>query len=209
MGLNTNGRNALLSGGLGNVVTHISGHSDIPDATGSNELAGGSYARQAVTWTAVASGVRDNNADLTHPVPAGSTFAYYGLWNALTVGTFYGSIPRTGFGESLAGFGSVDSAGVTANAIQSAAHGLSNAMRVALTAVLSEALPTGLNATTMYHVVGATTDTFQLSLTSGGAAVDITAQGELFWQRVVPEAFASAGDLLTETGDLDLSAVVI
>jgi hypothetical protein len=209
MGLNTNGRNACLTGGLGNVVTHVSGHTDIPDATGSNEITGGSYARIAVTWTAVASGVRDNSAQLSHAVPAGSTFAYYGLWDALTAGNFYGSIPRTGSGETLYGFGSVDSAGVTSNSIQSAAHGLSDAMRVVLTAVLAESLPSGLNATTIYFVVGSTTNTFQLSLTLSGAAVDISGQGELFWQRVVPEAFASAGNHITAAGALDLSAVVI
>jgi hypothetical protein len=82
-------------------------------------------------------------------------------------------------------------------------------MRVVLTAVLSESLPAGLAATTIYYVVGSTTNTFQVSLTSGGAAVDITGQGELFWQRVVPQAFASAGNHITATGALDLSAVVI
>jgi hypothetical protein len=82
-------------------------------------------------------------------------------------------------------------------------------MRVVLTAVLAESLPSGLNATTIYFVVGSTTNTFQLSLTLSGAAVDISGQGELFWQRVVPEAFASAGNHITAAGALDLSAVVI
>jgi hypothetical protein len=82
-------------------------------------------------------------------------------------------------------------------------------MRVALTAVLAESLPTGLNATTIYYIVGVTTNTFQLSLTSGGAAVDITAQGELFWQRVTPELFSAAGNLVTSIGALVLSANVI
>ena len=134
---------------------------------------------------------------------------YFGLWGASSGGTFYGSVPRVGTGEALSGFGTADSAGVTGNLVQSAAHGLSNDMRVALTAVLAETLPAGLGATTLYYVVGVTTNTFQMSLTSGGAAVDITGQGELFWQRVVPEAFVSAGSLVTAIGDLVLSAVVI
>lgn len=209
MGLNTNGRNATLSGGLGNAITHLSVHSAIPDSAGSNELAGGSYARQAVTWAAAASGARSNSGTITHPIPAGGTAAFYGYWGALSGGTFYGWAPRlSAAGDAVAGFGTVDSAGVTGNLIQSGAHGLSNDMRLALTAVLSESLPTGLAATTLYYVVGATTNTFQLATTSGGSAVDITGQGELFYQRVVPEAFATAGELVAAAGALVLSAVV-
>lgn len=208
MGLNTNGKNALVNG-LASVVTHISVHDDVPDATGSNELTGGTYARVAVTWTAAANGVRDNNAQLDHNIPAGSTAAYYGLCGASSAGTFYGYIPRTGTGEALYGFGSVDSAGVTADAIQSAAHGLSNGMQVLVHNVLAESLPTGLSEDTVYFVVSAATDTFEVSATEGGASVNITGQGELFWQRVVPESFASAGLLSTATGALDLSAAVI
>lgn len=209
MGLNTNGRNACVSGGLGNAITHLSVHSAIPDTAGSNELAGGSYARQAVTWGSAASGARSNSGSVTHSIPAGSTAAFYGYWGAVSGGTFYGWAPRTGSGEGLVGFGTVDSTGVTGNLIQSAGHGLSNDMRVALTAILTETLPTGLAATTLYYVVGATANTFQVSLTSGGAAVDITGQGELYWERVVPEVFASGGSLIAQAGDLALSGVVI
>jgi len=49
-------------------------------------------------------------------------------------------------------------------------HGLVNTDRVKL----SGTPPTGLDTTTKYYVVGATTNTFQVSLTSGGAAVNIT-----------------------------------
>lgn len=207
MALNDNGKNALVNG-LAAVVTHISLHTAEPDATGSNEVAGGSYARQAVTWTAAALGVRDNNADITHPVPAG-TITHYGLWSALAAGTFYGSIPRTGVGEAIYGFATVDAAGVTADAIQSAAHGLANDQRVLVYNVFAESLPTGLAEGTIYFVVGTTTNTFQVSATLAGAAVNITAQGELMFQRCVPEVFASPGSLLTATGNLDLSAAVI
>lgn len=208
MGLNTNGKNALVNG-LASVVSHISLHSAIPDATGSSELVGGSYARVAVTWTSASNGVRDNNADLEHDVPAGSTVAAYGLCSASSAGTFYGYIPRVGASEALFGFGTVDSAGVTSDAIQSAAHGLSNGMRVLVHNVFAESLPTGLSEDTIYWVVQAATDTFELSATEGGSSVNVTAQGELFWQRVTPEVYASAGLLTTATGALDLSAAVI
>jgi hypothetical protein len=209
VGLNTNGRNACLAGGLGDVVTHIALHSGIPDAAGSLEVAGGGYARQPVTWTAAADAARDNTATLTHSMPAGSTAAFYGLWGALAAGVFYGSVPRVGVGEAASGFGTVDAAGIAGNVVQSGAHGLADATRAVLTATLAETLPAGLNATTIYHVVGATLNTFQLSLTSGGPAVDITGQGELFWQRVTPEVFAAAGTHLTSAGVLRLSSAVV
>jgi hypothetical protein len=73
--------------------------------------------------------------------------------------------------------------------------------------VAGESLPTGLSAATLYFVVGATTDSFQLSLTSGGAAVDISALGDLGWAKTIPETFASAGNLTIAIGayDLDLN----
>jgi hypothetical protein len=204
----TNGQNAAMAG-LADVVDFLSVHSAVPNTSGSNELVGGSYARQAVSWNAPASGLIDNTAIITHPIPAGGIAFCYGLWSLVTGGTFYGYTLRTGVGEAVYGFGSVDSAGVTSNTIQSAANGLANAMQVVLNSLLGESLPTGLSANTRYYVVGATTDTFQLSLTEGGAAIDITAQGELFFQRVVPETFSSAGNLTAAAGAIDLSAAVL
>jgi hypothetical protein len=205
---NTNGLNAA-AGGLAAVVGFISVHDDVPDTAGSNEVAGGSYARQAVAWGAPAGGVIGNTGQLVHAMPAGSVAAFYGEWSAVSGGTFYGYIPRAGAGQSRSGFGSVDAAGVTANAIQSAAHGLTDDMTVVVYNVLSEALPTGLSEGTVYFVVGATTDTFQVSLTQAGAAVNITAQGELYFARFVAETFTSDGNLVTDVGDLTLSTVVI
>jgi hypothetical protein len=50
------------------------------------------------------------------------------------------------------------------------AHGLSNGNRVCLTSY--GFLPTGLSPATEYFVVNATTNTFELSLTSGGASIN-------------------------------------
>jgi len=52
-------------------------------------------------------------------------------------------------------------------------HGLANADRI----VLDGTVPTGTSDSTMYYVVGKTTNTFQVSLTSGGAAVAFTTDG--------------------------------
>lgn len=191
---------------MGDAVSHISVHTAIPDAAGSDEVAGGTYARQAVTWTAAASGVRDNNVQITHDIPASTTVVAYGFWDDPSAGSHYG---HALIGSTLQGFGCVDSAGVAADAIQSAGHGLSDDDRVAVYNVHAESLPTGLAEGTLYWVVGATTDTFQVSLTQGGAAVDITGQGELWWQNCVPEAFGSDGQLQAATGELDLNTNVI
>lgn len=206
MPFNTNGRNAMLTGGLGDTITHISVHDAIPDATGSDEVSGGTYARQAVTWAAAASGVRDNTALISHDIPAGSTAVAYGFFDALSGGGHYG---HALVGSSLSGFATVDSAGVTSNAIQSAGHGLSNSDRIAVYSVHAESLPAGLTEQTLYWVVGSATNTFQVALTESGTAVDITGQGELWWQDCVPEAFNAGGQLRAAAGDMDLNANVI
>lgn len=56
------------------------------------------------------------------------------------------------------------------------AHGFSNGKQLMLTNE-GGALPGGLSASTVYYVVEATTNTFKLSLTEGGAAIDITSAG--------------------------------
>lgn len=209
MPLNDNGRNACLTGGLGNAATHISVHSGIPSDAGSLELTGGTYARVAVAWAAAASGKRDNSGALTHEIPASSTAAAYGLWSALTAGTFYGWLPRNGsLADAKMGFFSTDPT-LTNDAVLSAAHGLANTNRVALFNVFAESLPAGLAEGTLYYVVSAATDSFKVSLTEGGAAVDITGLGEGFFMRLTPEVFASAGQLTTAIGALVLDATGI
>jgi hypothetical protein len=205
-------KNDALSGGVGNAITHI-GIATLSDpGTGTNanavEASGGSpaYARQAVTWAAAASGQRANSGTLTFDVPAG-TYGFFLLMTALTgnTGNFRGYLPFTG-GTDRKGFATVDAADVTANALTSSAHGMSNTDRVMLFNVFAESLPTGLSEGTIYYVVGSTTDTFQVSLTSGGAAVDITGIGEAFFQRVVPEVFASQGQITVAASALVLDA---
>lgn len=175
------------------------------------EATGGSpaYARQAVVWGAATTpGTKANTGALTFDVAAGSYFAF-GLFNALTgnlAGNFLGYLP---FGGSVKGFGTVNAADLTPNTISSSAHGLANTDRVMVYNVFAETLPTGLVEGTLYYVVGATTDTFQVSLTSGGAAVDITAIGDLFFQKFVVEAFGGQGQITAAIGALVLDATAM
>ena len=189
-------------------ITHIAIFTLSDPGTGTNanavEATGGSpaYARQSVTWGAAASALKTNTNTLTFDLAAG-TYGYYGFFNASTGNTnnYRGYAP---FGGAVKGFGAVDAAGVTSNTITSAAHGLVNTDRVMVFNVLAESLPTGLTEGTIYFVVGAATDTFQVSLTSGGAAVDITAVGELFFQKVLPETLAAQGQIVLSIGNLTL-----
>lgn len=200
MPFNQNGRHAMLLGGLTNAVARVSIHSDIPDDTGSDEILN---ARQAVTWGAPSSSTGSNSVQIQHTVPTGETVVAFGFWSDVdTGGTFYGWTPLNG---SVVGYGSVDSAGVTSNTIQSAAHGLVNTTQIFVRAVIGETLPGGLTQNTLYFIVNATTNTFQVAATSGGSALDIAGQGELFFQSCVPQSFPSGGTLTTVIGGLDLT----
>lgn len=63
----------------------------------------------------------------------------------------------------------------TTDFLTSASHGLSNADRVMVYS--STTLPAPLAAKTVYFVVEKTTNTFKLSLTSGGSAINLTDDG--------------------------------
>jgi hypothetical protein len=187
-------KNALLDGsaaGLATLVTHISLHSGDPSTTGANELAGGGYARLPVTWAAASAGAKSlSGTPYTFTVPAGVTVLYVGLWSAITAGTFRGFVPA---GSAARRAFSVDAADVTANTLTSATHGLVNGNQVAVWPTIGAGLPAPLAEGIVYFVVGATADTLQLALTSGGAAIDLTAIGDGDIQLLTSEVFGGAG----------------
>lgn len=196
-----NGKNVMLNA-LGALAVYASLHTDIPNSSGSNEVSGGSpaYARKAIAYDSAASGSMDKNAtDPVFDVPAATTVFYIGLWSASTAGTFYGYMPING--GTIKGVGTA----ATDDTITSNGHGLSDTNRVTLQTVAGESLPTGLSASVIYYVVSSATNTFKVSLTSGGSAVDITAVGELSFQKVIPETFGSQGTLTLDTATLDLN----
>lgn len=181
----TAAKNAMLDADLS---THLSLHTDW-SATGTNEVAGGSpaYARQASTWSAASSAARALAATETFDVPAAATVRYVGRWTALTAGTFLGMSPLNGTETEF----SVD---LTANTIKQVAHGYVNTDQVVF---LGGTPPGGLTEGTTYFVVGATTDTYQVAATSGGAAIDLTAEptAACVASKIVPETYGSQGTL--------------
>jgi hypothetical protein len=217
MPFNDAARNVALDG-LDEAITagikYVGVHTLTDPGTGasanSGEATGGSpaYARQAVTWGAAASGQKSNSGALTFDVAPG-TYAFLTFWNVVGPGTssYLGYAPING---STKGFFSVDTT-LTNDALFSVAHGLADGDRVQLFNVFAESLPTGLTEGTVYFVVSSTTNSFKVSLTSGGAAVDITAVagGEGFFQKVIPETFASQGQITVAIGALVLDATGI
>lgn len=178
----------------------------------STEAVGGApaYARIAAVWSAASGSVKLHSGTLTFDVPAG-TYGFFTFWNTSTLnsGTQYLGYCVFGGASPKKGFGEVAAADVTADTITSSGHGLVNTDRVIFFNVVGETIPTGITEGAAYFVVGATTDTFQIALTSGGAAVNLTGQGEVYFEKVVPEVFAGQGQITVATNQITLDATAI
>lgn len=157
-------------------------------ATGINEVTGGSYARQTITWAAAAARSKASSGNIDFPVPAATTVAWIGVWNS--AGTvFRGMWPNGGTDWSF----QLDVA--TNNRIYAEGNGIITDDRVTFTGAT---VPGGLTAGTAYWAVGVTAadpDYFQVSSTQGGAAIDITSQAsaDARVSKVILEAYAGAG----------------
>lgn len=158
-------------------------------ATGANKITGGTpaYADKAITVAAAASRARAASSSPIFDVPAGATVGWIGLWT--TAGAVFRGMFANGGTEK--GF-QVD---VTNNKILCELHGLVDTNNVVF---YGGTPPTGLTEGTVYFVIGNTAadpDTFQVSLTSGGAAIDITGQpaAQCKFAKIVMEVFAAQG----------------
>lgn len=177
-------------------VTHdLSSLHTAYSATGANEVAGGSpaYARKAIT-VASAGGTRSRAAS-TQPVfdvPA-TTIRFVGLWT--NAGTVFRGMFANGGTEK--GF-QVD---VTNNRVLCEAHNLVNDDKVVF---YGGTPPTGLTEGTVYFVVGTTSsdpDYFQVALTQGGAAIDITGQpaAQCKFSKMIEEVFGAQGTFTVQS----------
>lgn len=159
-------------------------------STGASELTGGApaYARKGLTWAAASAGAKATSATAVFDVAAGSTVAFFGLWDAVTAGNFLGMTPNGG--GVVQAFVVPD---ISNDILECVAHGFANNDSVIAWAVPGDPLPTGLVEGTVYFVVAATTDDLQLSATSGGAAINITAIGAGTLQKITREVFGGQG----------------
>lgn len=174
-------------------------------ATGANEVTGGSpaYARKALTWSAAAAGIKSLAATLpVWDVPTGTDVGWIGFWSLVSTGVFLGMGPNGG--APLKRF-LVPTGDLAGDTLESPAHGYSNGDRVVMWAPSGG--PTGLAVGTAYFVVSAGTDTLKLSATLGGSAIDVTAIGSGFLQKIVVESFAGQGTLTVSSLSIDLAAV--
>jgi hypothetical protein len=182
-------------------------HTGIPEVgVDEKEVSGGgpAYIRKAIAFNAASGGSKTKNVTpaVSFDVPAGATVFYVGLYDLVAAGTLLAWFPVNA--------GDVDGVGranVSSDLIESAGHGLSADDRVTFRGPVGETLPANLDDTTIYYVLadGITTDDFKVSLTSGGAAIDITPNpGQVYFQKVTPEAFGAQGTLSLDSMTLKL-----
>jgi hypothetical protein len=178
--------------------------------TGTNEVTGGSpaYARKGLVWNPAAAGSIALAATFpTFDVPAGTTVPWWSGWDAVTTGTFLFMMP---LGASLPTPVAAEAGDLAGNTLFSEAHGLTTDNRVVFWPGGGSGLPAGLAVGTVYYVIatGLTVDVFEVSLSSGGTAVDVTDEGGGWVQKCVPETFGAQGTLTIGSGSIDLAAVV-
>jgi hypothetical protein len=172
---------------------YLSLHTADPGAAGSqttNETAYTNYARQAVSRSSSGFTVSGQSVTLTSAVsfPAGATtdtdvIAYWGVGTASSsTGKLLYSGPigtYQGMATALASNDTLTIPGLT---------GVSNGDRFAVFAPPGGSLPAGLTSGTLYFVVNLSGTTLKLSTTSGGSAIDITADGQCICYKITPIA---------------------
>jgi hypothetical protein len=162
-------------------VTHYVGVSSVdPGETGAGIVepstggyAGQSYTNNVTNWPNASAGSKSNGTAISFPQATAPG------WGALIRFWF---IKATNAAGALITYGrlqgpfKVFTADNTTEIFTSAAHGLVNGTPV-IVENENGALPTGLAANTTYYVISVTTNTFQLSATLGGSAINITTDG--------------------------------
>lgn len=161
-------------------VTAASLHTGFPGSTGANEVSGGSYARQTPSFGAASGAVRTAGS-LSWSVPASTTVRWVGYWNG---STFLFCAPNGANPQEFVANPSDDT-------IRCPAHGFSDTQTIVFYGATP---PGGLTEGAVYYVRDATTDTFKVAATSGGAAIDLTSSGSSACQvsKITEQAYASA-----------------
>jgi hypothetical protein len=183
-----------------NYGKYVSLHSAY-STSGANELTGGSpaYARLAASWgSASGNSMSLTSTPYTFNVPASSTVAFVGYWDSLTGGNFQGMFP---VGNSTGYAFSAPSATSTLLAPGSA---YTANQTVCVFATGGSTTPGGLTVGTIYYVKSPSSDSFELSATSGGSAITVTADGSGLIQAISAEVFTGAGSYALSSGTMTL-----
>src|SRR5262245_23710085 len=147
------------------------------DSGGGTEVTGGSYARVQVTnnntnFPNASSGLKQNGTAITFAQASADwgIVVAFGLFDASTSGNLlYWGWLGTDDGDLFTA--------TTADVLTAPGHTVVNDNVVRILIVPGGTLPTGLTEGTTYFVVSQSGDTFSLSTTQGGGAVNITASG--------------------------------
>jgi hypothetical protein len=199
MPLSTGAENYALDQLGTNKMTFASLHTAY-SSTGTNEVTGGGYARQAATWSSASGGSKSLAAVLpSFSVPSSTTIEFVGFWDAGSSGNFQGMFPNGGAAPFTF------SASASTDVLSAPGSGYSNNQTVVWFATAGSTTPTGITAGTVYYVVSASTDTFKLSATSSGSPIDITADGSGIVAAITPELFGSAGTFALTSGSVTLN----
>lgn len=114
---------------------------------------------------------------------------------------------RTGATSAAVTAGTSCTATASTDLFNAVGHGLSNGDRVMIGGT---AVPTGISAQTMYYVVGVSGADFQVSLTSGGAAVDFSSAGTAVTFKKWTGAYTdSNGSSISETASTWLQYAIL
>lgn len=172
----TDAKNEMLNGLS---VTSLSLHSAYPGTTGANEISGGSYTRETVSFGAASGEVRTASS-VVFDVPA-STVSWVAGWAGSTCKF---AVPNGASPKEFVAEASTD-------LIHCPAHGYSDTQTVVF---YGGTAPAGTTAGTTYYVRDATTNSFKVAATSGGAAIDLTDAGSsgCMVSRISAQTYASA-----------------
>jgi hypothetical protein len=162
-------------------IDSMSLHSGFPGETGANELTGSGYARQTTAFAAASGGVRTLSTAETFTVGAGHTVRWIGLWVS---STFRGYSPNGGSPQEF-------TVAIATDVVTALAHGFSDTNTIVF---YGGTVPSPLVEGTVYYVRDATTDTFKVAATAGGAAIDLTGAGasDCVVSRIFEDAYAGA-----------------
>ena len=179
---------------------YVALHSAAPGETGANEVTGGSYARQQTAFGAASGNTLSNTPAITFSgMPAGDVVGW-SIWDSASSGACF----WTGLFSVTSRVFTCDAGDITGDTLTSPAHGFANDSRIILEDVEAETIPTDFSYTTFYWVVGTATDTFQLSTSQGGGAVNVTDKGAGIARLCVITTLTAGNTFTIAAGDLDI-----
>lgn len=164
------------------------------DSTAGTEVVGGTYARQVLTFAAAAGGSKATSSALLYSGMPATPVTGWEVWDT-------GGTDRKWYGL-FSPFKTASAAAAT-DIITATGHGRTDTDEIVFQ---SGYCPAGLTAGTIYFVRDSTTNTFKVAATSGGVAIDITADmGQVVFGNVIEvtlgEGFAIASGALICTLD--------